>query len=336
MNTTGNLDAPNQRPVALVTGASRGLGFLIARALADRGYDLAVCARSRDGLDAAAADLGGDHTRVLAVAADVGDRAQADQLVATTVEEFGRLDLLVANAGIIQVGPVSTLDVTDFEDGMHTLYWGTVYPTLAALPVMREAGGGRILAVTSLGGKLPAPHLLPYTAAKHAAVGFAEGLRVEAGRYGVSVTTAVPGLMRTGSTENAWFAGEATAEHTWFALGAGLPLLSIDGATAAERIVAAALAGKPEVVITLAAKVAVRAHGFAPATIARLLALTERLLPGEASTPGRLVPGWLAAPRARWFRALTTLNRQAAERAHQRDDRAGTGGQGAVDTSRPR
>ncbi len=93
------------RPVAVVTGASRGLGFLIARELARLGHDLVICARSADGLAAAEQDLAGDGTTVVAVAADVGDAADAERVITTAAERYGRLDVLVCNAGIIQVGP---------------------------------------------------------------------------------------------------------------------------------------------------------------------------------------------------------------------------------------
>ena len=114
---------------------------------------------------------------------------------------------------------------------------------LAALPVMREKGHGRIVTITSIGGKLSVPHLLPYSTAKFAAVGFSEGLRAELGRGPVTVTTVVPGLMRTGSHLNARFTGRAGQEFTWFSLGASLPLILMDAERAARQIIAAVRAG---------------------------------------------------------------------------------------------
>jgi NAD(P)-dependent dehydrogenase (short-subunit alcohol dehydrogenase family) len=198
------------------------------------------------------------------------------------------------------------------------MFWGVVHPTLAALPLLGRAGPGRVLIVTSLGGKVPAPHLLPYTAAKHAAVGFAEGLRVEAGRYGVTVTTAVPGLMRTGSTGNAMFGGDPKAEHRWFAVADSLPLLSIDAEVAARRLVDAALRGTPEVILTPAAKIAARVHGIAPNLTLRLLAVGERLLPGGAAPATK--PGHAVGADRPWLRLLTTTSRRAARSLHQHED----------------
>jgi short-subunit dehydrogenase len=308
----------SDRPVALVTGASRGLGFLLARELADRGHDLVVCARSADGLAPAAQELRGRGATVLEVAADVGVEADAQRLVAEAEQRFGRLDVLVTNAGIIQVGPAQELTAAEFAAAMDTMFWGQVHPVLAALPLLRRSRG-RVLAITSIGGKLPAPHLLPYGAAKHAAVGFAEGLRIEAARDGVSVTVAVPGLMRTGSTGNALFTGDRAAERGWFTVAASLPGLSMDAEKAARRLVRATLRGRPEVTLTLPAKLGVRVHALAPATTLRALTLVNRLLPAPTGSGGPQ-PGHTAEPRSPWYARLTGADRAAARRWHEHDD----------------
>ncbi len=310
--------AESARPVAVVTGASRGLGFLLARDLADRGYDLVVNARSAHGLAAAAAGLRSRGVQVVEVAGDVGVEADARRVVAAAQERFGRLDVLVTNAGIIQVGPAEAMRSADYAAAMDTMYWGVVHPVLAALPALRERRG-RILVITSVGGKLPAPHLLPYVAAKHAAVGFAEGLRVEMARHGVSVTVGVPGLMRTGSPRNALFTGDQAHEHAWFAVADSVPLLSMDAERAAKRLVAAMLRGTPEVILTPLAKVGARVHGLAPATTLRLLALAVRLLPADG-TPRPPRPGHAVSGNGRLLTALTTLTRRAAQRTHEHAD----------------
>ncbi|MBV8931687.1 MAG: SDR family NAD(P)-dependent oxidoreductase, partial [Kutzneria sp.] len=235
------------------------------------------------------------------------------------VADFNRLDVLVTNAGIIQVGPVSAMTVDDFAMAMGTMYWGVAYPVLAAVPVMRRVGDGRIVAVTSLGGKVPAPHLLPYVAAKHAAVGFSEGLCVELAKYGISVTTAVPGLMRTGSPDNALFKGNRTAEHAWFTIADSLPFVTMDAERAARAIVRAGLRGQAEIILTPAAKVAVRAHGLLPGLTTRALSLVDRMLPRNENATAQ--PGRAVASRSAWFRWITTLTRQAAARWHEVDDR---------------
>ncbi len=309
MPETGNT---TERRVAVVTGASRGLGFLLARELARHGHDLVVCARGEDGIEQAGATLRAEGTEVIAVPADVSVKAEAEAVITRATTEFGRLDVLVTNAGAIQVGPAPAMDTTDFADAMDIMYWGAVHPTLAALPVMRQAGAGRIIAITSIGGKIPAPHLLPYTAAKHAAVGFAEGLRVEAAKYGVTVTTAVPGLMRTGSPDNALFAGDHRAEHAWFTIADSLPVLSMDAERAAAAIVRAGLRGRPEIILTPAAKLAVRVHGVLPGFTLRTLSLVDRVLPRDEDREN--VPGHRAASGAEWLRRVTSLTRAAARR----------------------
>src|SRR5919206_367479 len=145
------------------------------------------------------------------------------------------------------------------------MFWGTVLPTLTALPHLRRAGG-RIVTITSIGGKVASPHLLPYACAKFAAVGFSEGLAAELAREGVRVTTVVPGLMRTGSPVNAFFKGRAAREYSWFTLADSMPGLSMDAERAARRIVTGMQRGRTEITLTLPAKLAVRVHGVMPST----------------------------------------------------------------------
>jgi short-subunit dehydrogenase len=304
--------------VAVVTGASRGLGFLIARELAERGFDLLICARSADGLRIAQDDLSRSGAEVVTVAADVGKADDARRVVAEAESRFGRIDVVVLNAGIIQVGPAETMTEEDFASAMDVMFWGGVHVTAAAMPSLRRSRG-RLLAVTSVGGKLPAPHLLPYTAAKHAAVGYAEGLRVEAIRSGVSVTVGVPGLMRTGSPRNALFTGDREAEHRWFTAAANLPVLSMDADRAARRLVRATMWRRPEVILTPLAKLGVRAHAVAPSTSLRVVSLVNRLLP-DGTGPGGPLPGHLLPARARRLGWLTRRDDAAAARTHELDD----------------
>jgi NAD(P)-dependent dehydrogenase (short-subunit alcohol dehydrogenase family) len=304
--------------VALVTGGSRGLGFLLARDLVDRGYRVAICARDVAELAEAATALraGGD---VLALPCDVADPEQVDRLVTDVVDRFGRLDVLVTNAGVIEVGPLAAMSVDDFATALDVMFWGTLHPTLAALPHLRSGRRGRIIHITSIGGKISPPHLLPYSCAKFAAVGFSEGLRAELAGTGVTVTTAVPGLMRTGSHLRASFKGQRDKEFAWFAVAASTPGLSMDARVAARRIVSAGLAGRPELILTPAAKVAARVHGLLPATTVRALAVTNRLLPRHDGGPTSAVAGTQASAEldSGLLNAATVLGRAAARRLHQ-------------------
>jgi len=112
-------------------------------------------------------------------------------------QHFGRVDIVVNNAGIIQVGPMSTTTVEDFATALDVMFWGALYPTLAVLPQMRARRSGHIVNITSIGGMVSVPHLLPYTCAKFAAVGLSKGLRAELGQEGIHVTNVVPGSSRS-------------------------------------------------------------------------------------------------------------------------------------------
>jgi short-subunit dehydrogenase len=305
--------------VAVVTGASRGLGLLLATELARRGCRLLLCARDDAELDRAAGRLRETGAEVATVACDVTREESAGQLVDAARERYGRLDILINNAGIIRVGPVQSTSPADYEAAVATMAMAPVRLTLAALPAMRAQGHGRIVTVTSIGGKLSVPHLLPYSTAKFAAVGFSEGLRAELGRGPVTVTTVVPGLMRTGSHVRAEFAGRREQEFTWFSLGASLPLVSMDAERAARQIVAGMAARRAEVFLTPAGQVAGRLAGLAPEVTAPVLhAVQKAVLPApggdSAAVPGRPLRPALPAPV---FGALTSLGRAAAARFNQ-------------------
>jgi len=159
---------------------------------------------------------------------------------------------------------------------------------------MRARRAGRVVNVTSIGGAVAVPHLLPYSAAKFAALGFSEGLAAEAARDGVQVTTVVPGLMRTGSFVNALFKGQREREAAWFSVASSLPLLSMDGRRAARRILAACARGQTFLTLGLPAKLLRLFHGLLPGTTARLLGLANALLPrpGGAGPQAAAEPGW--------------------------------------------
>ncbi len=305
-------------PVALVTGASRGLGLLIARELTRHGCRVMLCARDQAELRRAERALLDDGGDVRSLACDLTAPDSPAHLVGETAEAFGGIDVLVNNAGIIQVGPLAAAREEDFRRAAETMYFAPLRLTLAALPHLRERHG-RLVNITSIGGRIAPPHLLPYAGAKFAVAGLSEGLRAELAGDGVSVTTVVPGLMRTGSHTAARFSGDAPREYAWFATAASLPLLSMDAERAARAIVRAAGRRRPEVVLTPAAKVAVRLHGLAPATTTRLMTLAARLLPAAGSAPEHDVSGAAAAHRlaSPAVRRMTTLGDRAGRRFNE-------------------
>jgi len=293
---------------AVVTGGSRGLGFALARELRAQGASVAICARGEEQLFAARAKLGDD---VIAIPCDVGDREQVDAFI----DEVGPVDVLVNNAGVIAVGPWQTQTIDDFREMMDIQFWGLVHTTMAVLPTMVERGGGRIANVTSIGGKVSVPWLLPYNSAKFAAVGFSEGLRAELAGTGVKVTTVVPGLMRTGSFLAAYFKGDrAGLEYSLFAPLSGTPATTVSAERAARRIVAALRRGDPEITLGLHAKLAARANGVMPGAVAGALSLVARALP-EVHGTERLRGSEIDSPVDDL--PVTGPGRRAAERLNQ-------------------
>ncbi|NUR31490.1 MAG: SDR family NAD(P)-dependent oxidoreductase [Catenulispora sp.] len=303
---------------ALVTGGSRGLGLLIAERLGRRGCRVMICARDADELETAGRRLRAAGVDAETVVCDVTDPGAGKHLVDTVTSRFGQLDVLVNNAGVIQVGPLKALTGPDFDNAWQTMFAGPLRLILAALPQMRARRSGTIVNIASIGGRIPVPHLLPYVAAKHAMAGFSSGLRAELAADGISVTTVFPGLMRTGSHRAATFSGRPDQEFAWFSALAGMPLVSGSADRAARAIVRAAEHRRPELVFTPAAKLGSRLYALAPATATRVLGLTSRLLPAATETPGHNVPGAAIANRQSPLLAgATALNERAARQNNE-------------------
>jgi NAD(P)-dependent dehydrogenase (short-subunit alcohol dehydrogenase family) len=267
--------------VALVTGGSRGLGYLLARELLAQGCRVVICGRDEETLERAVARLeqeaGGE---IVGWPCDVGDAAAVERLVGRILTRFGRIDMVINNAGIVQVGPLETLTLRDFRQTMDADYWGAVHTTLATLPHMRHRGTGRIVNITSIAAHVAVPHLASYNGAKHAKRGFSEGLAAELGGNGISVTTVVPGLMRTGSPVHVDYRGQPEKEYAWFAISDILPVSAMSAQRAARRIVRAIRRREARLTLTWQAKVLRMAHALAPTATVGALRLVNRMLPG--------------------------------------------------------
>lgn len=310
------------RPVALVLGASRGLGMLCAGELARRGYEVALASRSRQRCEQAVerlASLGVPPDRLHAYECDARDASRVEQLIDEVTATLGPVQTGLHVAGIIQVGPWSQWEREHFEDAIDTMLWGPINFCLPLARRMSERGSGHIGVVSSVGGLVSAPHLLPYSTAKFGAFGFSQGLGAELAGSGVSVTSVAPGLMRIGSHRAAQFTGDRDAEYSWFAAGASAPLLAIDAERAARKVVGGLLAGRPFVMFTPLAHVGARVHGVAPGLTRRALGVVSRLLPSAPEhrselRPGHRVESELPPRRREALDRITTLGRKAADR----------------------
>jgi NAD(P)-dependent dehydrogenase (short-subunit alcohol dehydrogenase family) len=285
-----------QRKVVVITGGSRGLGFALAERYGRSGALLVLAARDAEELAEARRTLlqrraVRHEDDILLVSADLADEHQASGLIASALETFGRIDILINNAGIIEVGPAEDQPLEAYRRAIETNFYAALYTIYAALPYLlarNEAAGkhapqASIVNIASVGGKFPVPHLLPYVASKFALTGFSEGLHAELRHKGIRVTTVCPGLMRTGGEVHARFTGQADKEKTWFSIAARTPILSASVKHAANRIYHAVANGRAEITITPQAWLAARIHGLCPETTQFAASLIHHfLLPAPA------------------------------------------------------
>ncbi|MFH8570070.1 SDR family NAD(P)-dependent oxidoreductase [Streptomyces sp. NPDC017993] len=308
---------------AVVTGGSRGLGLLMGRQLARRGCDVVLLARDEPELARAVGQLkntvGGS---VRGAVCDVRDRAAVQEEFERIAGRHGGIDIVIANAGIIQVGPADALGRDGFEESLDSIFRGALNTALEALPYLRRSdAGGRLGLIGSIGGLIAVPHLLPYSCAKAAVAALAEGLHAEESAHGVTVTGVHPGLMRTGSHLHAYFGGDKRREYAWFSALAGAPVLSMDAERAAERIVSGLQRRRTRIVLTPAARLGAVMHGVAPVTTTRLMSVMVRALPsggGRGTDEGATVEAFGQPPAPRLRAVVSALNERAADRFNQR------------------
>jgi len=289
--------------VAVITGGSRGLGLVLARHICARGGRVALIARDPEELARAKADLAPHVSVVLTIECDLLDAEQIRPAVRRIIDRFGKIDILINNAGIIEVGPLEHMTPEDFERAMRLHFWAPFELISQIVPEMRIWGGGRIVNISSIGGKVAVPHLAPYSASKFALTGFSDAIRAELARDNIYVTTIAPGMMRTGSHVNAKFKGKHDREFAWFAASAGAPLISMNADRAARKILAACRRGQPSLTLTFAARLQVVANALFPNLTGYAMRMVNRFLPGAGNESGnqsragsqlrRLAPEWM-------------------------------------------
>src|SRR5438445_2459402 len=240
---------------------------------------------------------------VMTIQCDLLDSEQIQAAVRRVIDRFGKIDILINNAGIIEVGPLEHLMREDFERAIRLHFWAPFELISQIVPEMRIWGGGRILNISSIGGKVAVPHMASYSASKFALTGFSDAIRAELARDNIHVTTVAPGLMRTGSHVNAKFKGRHDDEFAWFAASAGAPLISMNADRAARKILAACRRGQPSLTLTFAARGAILGNALFPNLTGYIMKLASRCLPGTGKKEGdqsrsgaqlrRLTPKWL-------------------------------------------
>jgi NAD(P)-dependent dehydrogenase (short-subunit alcohol dehydrogenase family) len=270
--------------IVVITGGSRGLGLVLARALVTRGAQVAICARDADELARARQDLEQLGGKVFSALCDVTDRDDVLRFIAAVEDEVGAIDVLINNAGTLQVGPIDLLTEDDFEQALAVNLRGPLRAMLAVLPAMRRRKFGRIVNIASIGGKVAIPHLAPYSTSKFALVGLSEAMRAELVKDGIYVTTVCPGLIRTGSPRHASFKGNHQAEYAWFSIGDSLSATSTSAEHAAEQIIRGFARGDAEVIVSLQARLASMLHGIAPGLVQEVLSVVARLLPSATAS----------------------------------------------------
>jgi short-subunit dehydrogenase len=272
--------------IALITGGSRGLGLQIARELCSRGAKVSLLARDADELAHAKNDLERYKTEVLTVQCDLLESQQIQSAVRETLQRFGKIDILINNAGTIEVGPMQHFQLKDFDREMRLHFWAPYILQFLVVPQMRTRGGGRIVNISSIGGRIAIPHMAAYSASKFALAGFSDAIRSELVLDKIYVTTVTPGMMRTGSHIHANFKGDHAAEYRWFNWSRKIPFASISMESAARRIVNGCARGKPVLVMPFTTYLIIAKNALFPNLMARLMRMFSRSLPPQVSQSG--------------------------------------------------
>jgi short-subunit dehydrogenase len=276
----------------LITGGSRGLGLEIARQVCQYGGRVGILARSPEELAEAKTELDRIGGETLTIQCDLFDGSQIQSAIQQMLQRFGRIDVLVNNAGIIEVGPIDHMKMADFDRAMRVHLWAPVILTMQVIPHLRANGGGRIVNISSIGGKMAVPHMVPYCTSKFALTGFSDSIRSEVARDKIYITTVTPGLMRTGSHVFAKFKGDHSAEYAWFSFASHTPIISISVERAAAKILNAARRGRSTLIYPWPAYLAIAGNAVFPNLTAFLMKLVNRCFPGRVNRTGdEAVPG---------------------------------------------
>jgi short-subunit dehydrogenase len=260
--------------VIVITGGSKGLGLVLARQLLEEDCKL----RSKEELQLAQENIG---KNVFIKTCDVARREEVDEFLLAVIRHYGQIDVLINDAGIMMAGALESYTSKEYQDSMNIMFWGIMNTTYAILPHFKERGEGQIINITSIGGMVPVPHMLPYVSAKFAAVGFSQGCTAELRKDNIFVTTIVPGLMRTGSYTNAFFQDQNKQEFKLFAALSTAPVITISAEKAARKIIRAIKNRDVMQVLGIPAKILLTLDHLFPATMVRAYGLASRFIPSR-------------------------------------------------------
>lgn len=302
---------PLARKTVLITGGARGLGLVLARKIGGANARVVICSRDVEQLARAADELRQRNITVWPIACDVTDSEAVRRMMRQIEGLWGVPDIVINNAGLIQMGPLDSLREADFVAAMKTHFWAPLYVMREVLPGMRARRSGRIVNIASIGGKIGVPHLVPYSSSKFALVGLSEGIAAEVAQDGVQVTTICPGLMRTGSPRNATFKGRHREEYAWFSILGSLPGFSMSAERAADDIVTALRQGAALSILGMPAKLVALLHDLFPELTIRGLGLANQFLPGAGGI-GRSAARGAESHSLLSPSILTSLTEQAA------------------------
>ena len=300
--------------VILITGGSRGLGLIMARRLAAEGAKLVICGRDENDLAAVTEELSSAASQFLALQCDITQKDQVDRMINEINLKMGPVDILINNAGTIEVGPAETMKENDYETALKTHFWGPYYVINAVLPQMKDRKEGRIVNIASIGGIVSFPHLLPYNVSKFALSGFSKGIAAELAKDNIKVTTIYPGLMRTGSPRNIDVKGQHKKEYAWFKLSDANPVISISAERAARKIINAMKSGDKTLILSLPAKLGNIAEALAPGAMISIFNLVNQALPDYPGNGSRKKKGYESNTK----KATTKRAEKAEKKYNQR------------------
>jgi NAD(P)-dependent dehydrogenase (short-subunit alcohol dehydrogenase family) len=303
----------------VITGGSRGLGFALAEGFLKEGAAVSLLARDGEDLYRAQEKLESIAPgQVLTIPCDITHPAELTQSLAKAEAHWGRIDVLVNNAGSICVGPFETMDETDFDAQLDLQLRAVLQAVQEVIPAFHRVGEGRIVNITSIGGILPVPHMAPYCASKFALAGLSETLAAELAADNIRVTTVYPGLMRTGSPIQAVFKGDHEREYGWFAASDVMPGLSVSARSAVRKIIDGVRRGDAQVSYPTITKIGIIGHAIFPELYALFNREAARRLPKGTSRlrkTGAESQGWLESQA--WYRPLKHVEHRAEKQWNQ-------------------